>query len=88
MIASSQPFAEKLVKYPQFQAISVIETLYDSVKPTMKKVLSCFISNPESGGERDAFKFLQRFVRRLDMSKLLHFLQCTACTTGYGYYGY
>ncbi|KAL9972986.1 hypothetical protein ACROYT_G019388 [Oculina patagonica] len=62
---------------PPFQAISNIEALYDSLKPTTKKVLSCLISNPVNEGERDAFKFLQRFIRGLDMSKLQTFLQFT-----------
>ena len=77
MIASLQPFLEQLKRYPQFQAVSNIEALYDNVKPTTKKVLSCLISNPVNEGERDAFTFLQRFIRSLDMSKLLTFLQFT-----------
>ena len=77
MIASLQPFVQQLKQYPQFQSISSVECLYDTLKPTTKKVLSSFVSNPESEGERDAFKFLQRFVRGLDMSKLERFLRFT-----------
>ncbi|XP_078381409.1 uncharacterized protein LOC144664170 [Oculina patagonica] len=77
MIASLQPFVEQLKQYPPFQAISNIEALYHSLKPTTKKVLSCLFSNPVNEGERDAFKFLQRFIRGLDMSKLQKFLQFT-----------
>ena len=77
MIASLEPFLGQLRQYPQFQTISDIEALYDTLKPTTKKVLSCLISNPVNEGERDAFKFLQKFIRGLDISKLLKFLQFT-----------
>ena len=75
MISSLQPFVQQLKQYPQFQTISAIEGFYDNLKPTTKKVLSCLTSNPQSEGERDAFKYLQRFVRGLEMPKLLQFLR-------------
>ena len=53
MIASLQPFVQQLKQYPLFQSISAVECLYDTLKPTTKKVLSSFVSNPESEGERD-----------------------------------
>ena len=74
MISSLQAFVQQLKQYPQFQTISSVEGFYDSLKPTTKRVLSCLNSNPQSEGERDAFKFLQRFVRGLEMPKLLQFL--------------
>lgn len=77
MISSLQPFVQQLKQYPQFQTITAVEGFYDSLKPTTKKVLSCLTSNPQSDGERDAFKFLQRFVRGLEMPKLLQFLRFT-----------
>ena len=40
-------------------------------------MLSSFVSNPENEGERDAFNFLQRFVRGMDMCKLVQFLRFT-----------
>ena len=48
MIASLQPFVQQLKKYPQFQSISSVECFYDTLKPTTKKVLFSFVSNPES----------------------------------------
>ncbi|PFX15053.1 hypothetical protein AWC38_SpisGene20754 [Stylophora pistillata] len=77
MISSLQPFVQQLKQYLQFQTISAVEGFYDSLKPTTKKVLSCLTSNPQNEGERDAFKFLQRFVRGLEMPKLLQFLRFT-----------
>jgi len=77
MIASLQTLVEQLKQFSQFQTIPALEAMYDTLKPTTKKVLSRFISNPVSEGERGAFKFLQWFVRDLDMSKLLHFLRFT-----------
>ena len=77
MISSLQPFVQQLKQYPQFQTISAIEGFYESLKPTTKKVLSCLTSNPQNEGERDAFKFLQRFVRGLELSKLVQFLRFT-----------
>ena len=77
MISSLQPFVQQLKQYPQFQTISAVEGFYDSLKPTTKRVLSFLTSNPQSEGERDAFKFLKRFVRGLEMPKLLQFLRFT-----------
>ena len=37
-------------------------------------MLSCLISNQCSEGERDSFKFLQRFVGGMDMQKTSTFL--------------
>ena len=51
--------------------------MYDPRKPTVQKVLSCLISNPCSEGERDAFKVLERFVRGMDVPKLIQFLRFT-----------
>ena len=77
MTVALHPFVKQLPKNSQFQSVPVIEVLYESCKPTVKKVLSCLISNPCSEGERDAFTFLQRFVRGMDMQKLVHFSRFT-----------
>lgn len=77
MTVALHPFVKQLPKNSQFQSVPVIKVLYESCKPTVKKVLSCLISNPCSEGERDAFTFLQRFVRGMDMQKLVHFSRFT-----------
>lgn len=69
MIVALHSFVKQLPKNSLFQSVPVIEVLYDSRKQTVKKLLSCLISNRCSEGERDAFKFLQRFVRGMDMQK-------------------
>ena len=79
MIVPLHSFVKQLPKNSQFQSVPVIEVLYESRKPTVKKVLSCLISNPCSEGERDAFTFLQRFVRGMDMQNLVHFWRFTTC---------
>ena len=53
--------------------VAALDAFYDKLKPT-NKVLDSFVSLPSTDGERDAFKFLQRFVTGLDETKLLQFL--------------
>ena len=60
--------------YPQFQSVAAVKAYYDSLLPSNKKVLGMLVSNPNTDAERDAFKFLQKFIRGLDMSKLIRFL--------------
>ena len=77
MTVALHPFVKQLPKNSQFQSVPVLEVLYESRKVTVNKVLSCLISNPCSEGKRDAFTFLQRFVRGMDMQKLVHFSRFT-----------
>lgn len=77
MTVTLHPFVKQLPKNSQSQSVPVIEVLYEFCKPTVKKVLSCLISNPCSEGERGAFTFLQRVVRVMDMQKLVHFARFT-----------
>jgi hypothetical protein len=57
-----------------------IQQFYDMVKPTNKKVLQKLDANPLTDSERDAVKFLQRYLRGLDNSKLLQFLRFTTAS--------
>ena len=77
MIASWQSVISQLKHYPQFQSVATIKAYYDSLLPTNKKVLGMLLSSPATDAERDALKFLQRFIRGLDMSKLIQFLRFT-----------
>ena len=78
MVGAWQPILQKWLKpYKQFQSISAVEELYESLTPTTKKVLDSLVCNPTTDGERDAVKFLQRFIRGLDMAKLVQFFQFT-----------
>ena len=74
MIASWQSTCHELKLYPAFNTIAAVKTNYDSLLPTNKKVLDMLVANPTNDAERDALKFLQRFIRGLEMSKLVKFL--------------
>ena len=74
MISSWESVITSLKAHPSFQSLAAMGAFYDKLKPTNKKVLDSFVSLPSTDGERDAFKFLQRFVRGLDETKLLQFL--------------
>ena len=74
MISSWESVITSLKAHPSFQSLAALGAFYDKLKPTNKKVLDSFVSLPSTDGERDAFKFLQRFVRGLDETKLLQFL--------------
>ena len=74
MISSWESVITSLKAHPSFQSLAALGAFDDKLKPTNKKVLDSFVSLPSTDGERDAFKFLQRFVRGLDETKLLQFL--------------
>ena len=74
MISSWEFVVTSLKAHPSFQSLAALDAFYDKLKPTNKKVLDSFVSLPSTDAERDAFKFLQRFVRGLDETKLLQFL--------------
>ena len=80
MISTWQPSVQELKQYPQFQSTSGIQGLYDTLKPTTKKVLEILAAQPNTEAERDAFKFLQRYVRGLDNTKLIQFLRFTTAS--------
>ena len=77
MISIWQPSVQELKQYSQFQSTSDIQGLYDTLKPTTKKVLQILAAQPNTEAERDAFNFLQRYVRGLDNTKLIQFLRFT-----------
>ncbi len=80
MVSTWQPVLQTLKKYPPFQTLSALEVFYEDTKPTTKKVLQLLDANPNSDAERDAFRFLQRYVRGLDNSQLLQFLRFTTAS--------
>ncbi len=77
MIASWQSTCHQLKLYPAFHTIEAVKTLYNSLLPNTKKVLDMLVADPTNNAERDALKFLQRFIRGLEMSKLVQFLRFT-----------
>ena len=77
MLSTWQPILSELKMFEPFQSPESLELLYESLKPTNKKVLQLLVAEPTTGGERDALKFLQRYVRGLETANLLHFLHFT-----------
>ena len=80
MIGAWQEIVQELKSSAEFSSIEALQSFYEKLKPTVKKVLSNMKANPQNDGERDAFKYLQRFVRGLDAGKLAKFLLFTTAT--------
>lgn len=80
MLATWQPMVQELKCYPQFQDCSAVQSFYDTISITTKKVLEKLSADPRSEGERDALKFLQRYIRGLDRAKLSQFLRFTTAS--------
>lgn len=80
MVATWQPILQKLKNYPHFQTLSALNVFYDNAKPTTKRILRLLDANPSSDAERDAFRFLQQYVRGLDGNKVLQFLRFVTAT--------
>ena len=74
MLSTWQPILAELKMFEPFQSVESLEMLYESIKPTNKKVLKLLVAQPSTEGERDALKFLQRYIRGLDTANLGHFL--------------
>ena len=77
MLSCWQPILSSLKDFEPFQSVESLEAFYDSIKPTNKKVLQLLVAQPETNGERDSLKFLQRYIRGLDEQNLGHFLRFT-----------
>ena len=80
MVATWQPIVQELKQYPQFQTIAGIQGFYDRINSTNKKVLNSLEAQPNTEAERDALKFLQRYIRGLDNAKLIQFLRFTTAS--------
>ena len=62
-----------------FSKLAALEDFYESTKPTAKNILQLLDGQPTSDAERDAFRFLQRYVRGLD-DKVSQFLRFATAT--------
>lgn len=80
MLACFQPIVKKLKCYETFKTPERMEEFYGTIKPNTKKVLHSLSAQPQTDAERDAFKFLQRYVRGLDDAKVLQFLRFTTAS--------
>ena len=78
MAAAWQPILQSHLKvFCEFQSVPNVQGFYERIKPTTRKVLDSIECCPNTSGERDALKFLQRFIRGLEMPKLAQFLRFT-----------
>eukprot|EP00112_Aurelia_sp_Birch-Aquarium-sp1_P003341 Seg13725.1 transcript_id=Seg13725.1/GoldUCD/mRNA.D3Y31 product="hypothetical protein" protein_id=Seg13725.1/GoldUCD/D3Y31 len=80
MIGAWQDIVQELKSSAEFSSIGALQSFYEKLRPTVKKVLSNMTATPQNDGERDAYKYLQRFVRGLDAGKLVKFLLFTTAT--------
>ena len=77
MVCSWKKTISILRNHQDFQTIANVKMFYNKVKPTNKKIIKLLQADPQNDGERNAFKYLQQYIRGLDSSnvvKLLHFL--------------
>lgn len=73
--------ARSLKYLDEFGTLSAINTLYEKVTPTNKRVLKLFTAHPKTTAERETFGFLQRYIRGLSHERLTMFLRfCTGAT--------
>jgi hypothetical protein len=56
MAATWQPILSELEQCEVFQSLDKLNTFYDSIKPTNKKVLQMLVAEPITDAERDALK--------------------------------
>jgi hypothetical protein len=78
MIGAWQPILQNhLKKCLHFQSIKEVMGLYEDLVPTPKKLLNSLSCTPTTEPKRDAYKYLQRFIRGLDKEKLTKFLKFT-----------
>lgn len=76
-----KPLQFGLGNMSSFSSVENIETLYESSKPTVKRVLNLFKAEPTSNSQRDVFSFLKRYIRGMDDEKLVKFLRfCTGAS--------
>jgi hypothetical protein len=80
MLASFKPIVKELKHFEPFKTSEQLHEFYDTIRPTTKKVLHNLSAQPNTDAERDAYKFLQRYIRGLDESKLLQFLKFTTAS--------
>eukprot|EP00794_Sanderia_malayensis_P020825 gene20825-22869_t len=70
---------DDLIELPHFgvDVATAMEAFFNNARPTTKKILGILDVNPSTDGERDALKFLQRYIRGLGSKAMLQFLRFT-----------
>ena len=66
----------ELKKMPSFKSVDTITTFYDDLEPKPQKVINLFkYILPTTSVEREAFGYLKRYIRGLDIPLLKKLLQ-------------
>ena len=61
-----------------FQTLEGLDQLYETKRPTAKKIKKLFRGKPSTGGERQSLDYLKKFVNSLEGKALSMFLRfCT-----------
>lgn len=68
---------QELKALPQFSSLGNLKQLYDTKKPSPKKVVKLLNGSPSTDSERQTFEYLKRFVKTLPENSLKSFLQFT-----------
>lgn len=66
MLASFKSIVKELKCFEQFKTPVQLYEVYDAIKRTTKRVLQNLSAQPSIDAERDAYKFLHRYIRGLD----------------------
>ena len=78
VLNSWAPIVNSLRSDYHFQTIESLKGLYDTKRPTAKKIIKLFRAEPSSDAERQSLEHLKRFVKSLEGKALTKFLQfCT-----------
>lgn len=61
--------------FPDFQSIDTLNKMYDTKKPTTRKVIKLIESSPATDQERQCIDYLKKYIRSLQGNMLSLFLQ-------------
>jgi len=74
MVCTWQKVMVSLQKFKEFSSSEAVIEFYNNAKPNTKKVLKLLKSDPKNDSERDCIKYLERYIRCLDLAALTKFM--------------
>ena len=78
VVNSWAPIVNSLRSHYYFQTLEGLKGLYDSKRPTAKRLIKLFRAEPSNDAERRSLEHLKRFVKSIEGKELNKFLQfCT-----------
>lgn len=72
-----KPIMSSLKSFSQFKSLDSMKEMYETKKPTGRKVVKLLTTNPQNESERNSFDHLKRYIKSLDEVALKAFLQFT-----------